>query len=308
MWLDSGIVSPLHLCWVKGGCLSRCDLPPALLTEWLGSFARDCGNTGVERTPNKSQGFNGHRIRVSIQRWLRRRKFSCRSCQDLNPQPFNHESGAFTSKLSQLPESVHISNYGVMLVLFLRCKHSYLFMISPPIYLCEVMIYTVYVGLHCQVLLWDAFILELWIIEDCQKSVCVVEVLLIDCDFVLLFFQSPFSKSRGWVQCVSFDPVRPNLYVAVRFFFYIYLRVCARVCMCVCVCLCVSVSLYVCVCVCVWVCVCVCVCVVCAQSDLACACMHTISSFLYPLFLSLFFFFFFFLHQTGTKISLHNYK
>ena len=30
------------------------------------------------------------------------------------------------------------------------------------------------------------------------------------------FFQSPFTKSRGWVQCVSFDPIRPMLFVAVR--------------------------------------------------------------------------------------------
>ena len=33
----------------------RCNLPPALLAEWLGSFPYHCGNTGVERTPNKSQ-------------------------------------------------------------------------------------------------------------------------------------------------------------------------------------------------------------------------------------------------------------
>ena len=53
--LDSGIVSPLQLHWVKGVCVFRCDLPLALLAEWLGSFACHCGNTGVERTPNESQ-------------------------------------------------------------------------------------------------------------------------------------------------------------------------------------------------------------------------------------------------------------
>ena len=33
----------------------RCNLPPALLTEWPGSLTCHCGNTGVERTPNKNQ-------------------------------------------------------------------------------------------------------------------------------------------------------------------------------------------------------------------------------------------------------------
>ena len=33
----------------------RCNLPPALLAEWPGSFKCYCGNTGVERTPRKSQ-------------------------------------------------------------------------------------------------------------------------------------------------------------------------------------------------------------------------------------------------------------
>ena len=52
---DSGILSPLRLCWVKGVCEFRCKPPPALLAEWPGSFACHCGNTGVERTPNKSK-------------------------------------------------------------------------------------------------------------------------------------------------------------------------------------------------------------------------------------------------------------
>ena len=43
--LDSGIVSPLRLRWVKGVSIFTCNLPPAL----------HCGNTGVERTPNKCQ-------------------------------------------------------------------------------------------------------------------------------------------------------------------------------------------------------------------------------------------------------------
>ena len=35
-------------------------------------------------------GWKGHRIRVSTQSWLWRRKFSCRFCQDSNSQPFDH--------------------------------------------------------------------------------------------------------------------------------------------------------------------------------------------------------------------------
>ena len=33
----------------------RCNLPPAILTECPGSLTCQCGNTRVERTPNKSQ-------------------------------------------------------------------------------------------------------------------------------------------------------------------------------------------------------------------------------------------------------------
>ena len=53
--------------------------------------------------------WNRHRIRVSTQSWLWKRKFHCRSCQDSNSQPFYHESGALTNKLSWLPISIKIS-------------------------------------------------------------------------------------------------------------------------------------------------------------------------------------------------------
>ena len=56
--LDSSVVSPLWLCWVKGVCMFRCmfrwNQPPALLAEWLRSFTCHCSNTGLERTPKKS--------------------------------------------------------------------------------------------------------------------------------------------------------------------------------------------------------------------------------------------------------------
>ena len=48
-------VSPLQLHWVKGVCMFKCNLPPALLSEWPEPFTCHSGNKGVERTPNNSQ-------------------------------------------------------------------------------------------------------------------------------------------------------------------------------------------------------------------------------------------------------------
>ena len=53
--LDSGIVSPLWLHWVKDVCVFRWNLPPARLAEWPWSFTCHCSNTDVERTLNRSQ-------------------------------------------------------------------------------------------------------------------------------------------------------------------------------------------------------------------------------------------------------------
>ena len=91
--LDSGIVSPLRLRRVKGECVFKFNLLPALLAEWPGSLYA----TAVTR------GWNRHWIRVSTQSWFWRRKFSCRFCRDSNSQPFDHESGALTNKLFRLP-------------------------------------------------------------------------------------------------------------------------------------------------------------------------------------------------------------
>ena len=66
-----------------------CNLPPALLAEWLGSFTCYCGNTGVEWIPKE--------FSTESRPW--RRKF-CHSCRNLNPQPFNSESGTLTTELS----------------------------------------------------------------------------------------------------------------------------------------------------------------------------------------------------------------
>ena len=52
--LDSGSQPTLTSLGQGCKCMFRCNLSPVLLAEWLGSFMCHCGNTGVERTPNKS--------------------------------------------------------------------------------------------------------------------------------------------------------------------------------------------------------------------------------------------------------------
>jgi len=69
-----------------------CNLPPALLAEWR----------GILRATAVTRGWNGNRNK-STESWPWRRKFSRRSCRDSNPRPFDHESGALTTKLSPLP-------------------------------------------------------------------------------------------------------------------------------------------------------------------------------------------------------------
>ena len=66
-----------------------CNLSPALLAQWPGSFTCYCGNTGEERIPKW----------VSIESWPWRIKFSRRSCRDSNTWPFDHKSGALTTEL-----------------------------------------------------------------------------------------------------------------------------------------------------------------------------------------------------------------
>ena len=62
--------------------------------------------TGLLHATGVTWGWNGHWIRVSTQSRLWRRKFPCHSCWDSNSQPFDHESGALTNKLSRLPHFV----------------------------------------------------------------------------------------------------------------------------------------------------------------------------------------------------------
>ena len=90
--VDNGIASPLRLRWVKGTCLFWWNLPPALLAVWSGSFTCHCGNMGVDQTPNKTQ-----HPKLTLEKKI---------LQPLLPgfelQPFDHESGALTNKLSRL--------------------------------------------------------------------------------------------------------------------------------------------------------------------------------------------------------------
>ena len=87
------IASPLRRCWVTGVCVFRCNLPPALLADWLGSFTCLCGN----------MGWNRCQIRVSTESKLWKRKFSHCSCWDSNLQPFDHESGTLPTSYPSSP-------------------------------------------------------------------------------------------------------------------------------------------------------------------------------------------------------------
>ena len=47
------LVRQLWVRWIKGVHEYRCNLPPALVTEWPRSFTCHCSNRGVEQTPKK---------------------------------------------------------------------------------------------------------------------------------------------------------------------------------------------------------------------------------------------------------------
>ena len=70
----------------------KCNLPPALLAECPESFACHCGDTGLERTPYKSQ-----HTKLTPEK-----KILPPLLPDPNSTPFDHESGALINKLSRL--------------------------------------------------------------------------------------------------------------------------------------------------------------------------------------------------------------
>ena len=83
-------------------CVFSCNLPPALLAEWPGSFTcYYCGNTGVEMIRNTSK----HR------KLTPEKKSIPPLCGDSNPRPFNRESGALTTELSPLSQFVAYQTY-----------------------------------------------------------------------------------------------------------------------------------------------------------------------------------------------------
>ena len=79
---------PLQLCWVKGVWVLRCNLLPALLAEWPGSFTYHCGNRSVEWTRTKSQRT----------KWTHEKKF-------LRPLLLGFRLTTFWSRVQHLPTS-----------------------------------------------------------------------------------------------------------------------------------------------------------------------------------------------------------
>ena len=65
---------------------------------------------GLLRATAVTWGWNGYQNKSQHRSWPWRRKFSRCSKRDLNPQPFNHKSGALTTELSRLKEHTSISN------------------------------------------------------------------------------------------------------------------------------------------------------------------------------------------------------
>ena len=67
-----------------------------------------------------TRGWNGYRSKSQHRKLTLEKRF-CRSCRELNPQPFDHESGALTTELSSLP-IMYYSNLQVnyMVTVFIR--------------------------------------------------------------------------------------------------------------------------------------------------------------------------------------------
>ena len=76
----------------------RCNLPPALLAEWPGSFTCHCGNVGVKWTPNKSQ----HR-KLTLEK-----KILPPFLPRLELANFDHESDALPTSYPGSPNLLHL--------------------------------------------------------------------------------------------------------------------------------------------------------------------------------------------------------
>ena len=92
---------PTPTSWGQGVCVIRFNLHFWQYDRVF--FYVPLGNTGLKRTPNKSQHIK-----------FAEKKISSRFCRDSNWQPFDRESGAHTDKLSQLPANTTRSKQSVL--------------------------------------------------------------------------------------------------------------------------------------------------------------------------------------------------
>ena len=111
--LDS-TVSQLRLCWVKGICVFRFNLPPALWAEWTESFTCPLRYyMGVERTPNSYESAQKNNSGEE--------KFSRLSCRGSNPQGQRLQNGG---RCDEQPEALEGHGLSTVLqsVLGVYCK------------------------------------------------------------------------------------------------------------------------------------------------------------------------------------------
>ena len=79
---------------------------------------------GLLRATAVTRGWKGYEIRVSTESWPRRRQFSYHFCRDWNPRPFDHESGALTTELSQR-KVWHMQSVWRLHWTTIRLEHTY---------------------------------------------------------------------------------------------------------------------------------------------------------------------------------------
>ena len=68
---------------------------------------------GLLRATAVTRGWSGHRINVSTQSYVWRRKFSSFSCRDSSSQPFDHESGALPTSYPGSSDAVSNVHFAV---------------------------------------------------------------------------------------------------------------------------------------------------------------------------------------------------
>ena len=83
--------------YTLGACVFSCNLPPALLADWLGSFSITCCCCGTDT-----------KITVSTESWHWRRKFSHITCctSKSNPRLFDRKFGTLPPSHPCIPDSL----------------------------------------------------------------------------------------------------------------------------------------------------------------------------------------------------------